>query len=158
VNQTFNHALFQIALTQCLDRNNLTPLIKTARRAHPVRDVWRRALRASAQLRKREHRIIRAAHTLPAPRRFTFGNTHTTLSISTSFSFYSRRIHWPFAELPELAFGTRSQSAPHSGRCGKAVKVACRHPSVKSVALPRILRNSVCSGKHYLRRMREMAG
>jgi len=76
VNNAFSHALCKSALTERLDRNNLTALVKTARGTHPVREVRRGALRAGAELREREHGVIRPAHALAATRRFTFGNTH----------------------------------------------------------------------------------
>jgi hypothetical protein len=48
------------------DSQNLAALVETAGRTHAVRNRWRVALRAFAQLRKFEHAVVSAALTLPA--------------------------------------------------------------------------------------------
>ena len=48
------------------DGQDLTALVKTARRADPVGNGRLAALRAFAQLRQFQHAIVSAAHALPA--------------------------------------------------------------------------------------------
>jgi len=59
-----------------LDRDHLTPLVMTAGRTNPVRNIRGTALRARAQLRQMKNAVVRAPHPLTAPRRFALGYSH----------------------------------------------------------------------------------
>jgi hypothetical protein len=66
----------QAERSACVDRQNLTALIITARRANPVGHMWLGALRTFADLRQFQHAVVSATHFLPARGRFTFWDAH----------------------------------------------------------------------------------
>lgn len=47
------------------DADDLPAFVKATGRTNPVGNIWRGALRTSAQLRQFQHAVVGAAHSLP---------------------------------------------------------------------------------------------
>ena len=119
----------------CGNRNDLAPLVKSARRANPVRNVGSCALRAHAELGQSHHAVIRAALTLAAFRRFSFGYAHKSIiqlnfSLSNSAQVDGSCLDSPelvlFFALPNSLAGKPRHSASHNGCCGNSRRISSR--------------------------------